>query len=435
MCAEPTVSVIIPTYNNCARLQQTLDALRGQTYPAERTEVVVVADGCTDETPHLLSRYSAAFTLHAAEQENQGPSVARNHGAAIARGRLLIFLDDDIESTPSLIETHVCAHSHEPRRVVIGYLPVANQGATTFFQVALRGWWEDMFRPMRQAGYRYGYWNLLSGHFSLEADLLAQVGGFDPALRCHEDYELGIRLIRAGASFFFAPEAVGYHHEKTDLDRSLQRKFEEGRADVAIGRLYPGLRASLPLARFARPISSWNRRMRALAFARSASSERIADGLKHVLGLLEWLRLRRRWYRLLENLLDYWYWRGVARELGSLQSLTHFVEDALGEREVYDEVELDLSAGLRAAERELDERRPDGIWVCYGQQTVGHVPPRPGAERLCGIHLRPLLANQLAWPLLMALAWKETAAYTTGVEQVIAESPTRARHAASRSMR
>jgi glycosyltransferase involved in cell wall biosynthesis len=433
--AEPAVSVIIPTCNRCARLQQTLDGLRNQTYPAERTEVVVVADGCTDGTSHMLSQYQAPFTLHPVEQANQGPSVARNQGAAAANGRLLIFLDDDIESTPRLIEAHVCAHSRERRRVVIGYLPVPDQGPATFFQTTLRNWWEGMFRPMRQHGYRHGYWNLLSGHFSLEKDLYAQVGGFDPTLRCHEDYELGIRLIQAGASFAFAADAVGYHHEKTDLDRSLRRKYEEGRADVAIGRRYPELRATLPLARFRKPLSSWNRRMRTLAFAWPAGSERVMDGLKRALDLLEWARSRRRWHRLVDELLDYWYWRGVAAELGSQQSLLRFLQDVPTDIGTYNEIELDLSIGLEAAEREIDEKRPDGIWIRYGQQPIGHIPPKPGAERLRGAHLRPVLATQLAWPLLMALAWEEATVQATEIHQVLAESPIRAQEAVPSSAR
>lgn len=435
MTAEPTVSVIIPTHNRCTRLQQTLDALRAQTYPAERTQVIVVADGCTDETSHMLSRYQAPFALHAVKQENQGPAIARNHGAAVANGQLLIFLDDDIESTPPLIEAHVCAHSHEPRRVVIGYLPVANQEPDTFFQIALRNWWESMFRPMRQAGYRHGYWNLLSGHFSVEAGLFAEIGGFDPTLRCHEDYELGIRLIKAGASLAFAADAVGYHHEETDLDRSLRRKYEEGRADVVIGSRHPELRASLPLARFRKPISSWNRRLRALSFAWPAGSEWVVDGLKCVLDLLEWTRSRRRWHKLLDELLDYWYWRGVIQELGSQQSLLRFLQDAPADVGTYHEIELDLSAGLEAAEHELDKKRPDGIWVRYGEQPIGHIPPRPGAEQLRGVHLRPLLATQLAWPLLVALAWAETTTQAAGIHQAFVASPIRAPEPVSSSAR
>ena len=72
-------------------------------------------------------------------------------------------------------------------------------------------WWEDMFHPMRDPGYAYTYKNLLSGNFSLARVLFARVGGFDATLRVHEDYELGYRLLQAGARFHFAEAAAGLH--------------------------------------------------------------------------------------------------------------------------------------------------------------------------------------------------------------------------------
>jgi hypothetical protein len=59
---------------------------------------------------------------------------------------------------------------------------------------------------------------------------------------------------------------------------------------------------------------------------------------------------------------------------------------------------------LEAAERRLDQERPDGAQIRLGPRTVGRIPPQPGAERLRGVHLRHILATDLAWPLLVALA-------------------------------
>jgi len=423
MKVEPTVTVIIPTYNRSISLQRTLDALCAQTYPLQQVEIIVVTDGCTDGTAEMLCHYEAPFTLRVIEQLNQGPSVARNQGAAQARGRLLIFLDDDIESAPSLIEAHVRAHARQPDRVVIGYLPPVIQEPTDFFRTGLWVWLEAMFQPMRKPGHRYGYWNLLSGNFSLEAELFARVGGFDPALRCHEDYELGVRLIKAGASLTFAADALGYHHETSDLNRSLQRKYQEGRADVMIGRRYPELCPSMPLAHFWEPWSSLSRRLRFLAFAWPGGGDRLAASLRCTLDILEWMRLRSRWRRRLDELLDYWYWRGVAEELGTRRELASFLQYGLVRAdESVHEIELDLREGLEAAERRLDKERPAGTRIRYGPWPVGRIPSQPGAERLRGAHLRPILATDLAWPLLRALALEGAAGKAIDADRLFAES-------------
>src|SRR5262249_49492504 len=119
----PTVSVIIPTHDREAILERTLAALCVQTYPPKLMEVLLVADGCTDGTVERMRRYPTPFLLHIIEQSNQGPAVARNQGAAQAQGKILVFLDDDIEAAPRLIETYVRIHRNGPGQVALGYLP------------------------------------------------------------------------------------------------------------------------------------------------------------------------------------------------------------------------------------------------------------------------------------------------------------------------
>ena len=101
----------------------------------------------------------------------------------------------------------------------------------------------------------------------------------------------------------------------------------------------------------------------------------------------------------------YWYWRGVVDEIGDQRRLANLLHGAPQARgPVGKEIDLDLRDGLGAAERQLDEIRPMGVWIRFGPQPIGHIPAEPGAERLRGIHLRPFLAKELAQPLLTAIA-------------------------------
>ena len=314
-------------------------------------EVLLVADGCTDDTLETVARYQASFSLRIFEQSNKGPAVARNYGAAQTIGQLLIFLDDDIEAAPTLIESHVRAVYGRSGHVAIGYLPPVFQAPTDFFQKALRSWWEDLFFDMRQPGYRYSYRNLLSGNFSLERELFGRVGGFDPAFRCHEDYELGVRLIEAGALFSFVPEALGYHHDTINLDRLLERKYEEGCADVLIGRLHPKLRPVLSLSRFAATQSRSSLVLRNLAFAWPAAGPLVMACCRSTLRTFECARMRSRWRGLFEALLDYSYWRGVADKFGKRRALEDFLQEVPARAEEPDaEIELDLPERLTVAD-------------------------------------------------------------------------------------
>jgi glycosyltransferase involved in cell wall biosynthesis len=399
------LSVVIPTHNRSASLRRTLEAIRSQTWPASRIEVVVVADGCSDGTVEMLRSFSWDFTLRVIEQSAQGPAAARNKGAEAATGRLLIFLDDDIEPVSLFVEAHHRAHDTKSDCVVVGYMPPVIPPSSGIFGVELRFWWEAMFDTMRQPGHRFNYRDLLSGNFSLPADLFKALGGFHPDLRCHEDYEFGVRLIKGGVPLVYEPRAAGFHHEQVDLCRSLDRKVQEGRADVRLVSLHPDLLPVLPLVRLKADRSRINNCLRRIAFRFPAQQEGTAFILMRVLRLLEWLCFRRRWLRLLDRLLAFSYWKGVASELTDPRGLDELVNPAkLPVVNQEPDLEVDLSSGVETAQNLMEQRRPCSVRICYGRWLVGSIPHEPGAERLRGEHLRPFLLNRLSRPLLTVLA-------------------------------
>jgi GT2 family glycosyltransferase len=363
-------------------------------------EIIVVADGCSDGTTQLaFDRTSVPIRI--LDQPRQGAAIARNRGADVSTADLLIFADDDVEAEPGFVAAHVEAHRDgDPARVVIGYLPPDVQNRRDFFAIMLRAWWEAMFEPMRDPGYRFSYSDLLSGNFSIERSFFERAGGFDGGFRCHEDYEFGYRLIAAGATFAFEERAVGWHHEHTDLARALQRKRDEGVADVALARRHPALVPSLPLCR---QHAQWTRRTRLLqqlALTGSAAGTVIERRYRAMLSALEAARLRTRWRRLLDDLLLYWYWRGVGESLEPAAVARLCGSAPAGDAVSY---ELDLRQGPCAAMQELDRVRPEALRLRWGSLVIGTVPPQPGAEPLRGRHL-PSLIQRFARPLGEALA-------------------------------
>ncbi|HEV8435798.1 MAG TPA: glycosyltransferase [Thermoanaerobaculia bacterium] len=95
-----SVSVIIPSYNYARYLGEAIDSALGQTLPP--LEVIVVDDGSTDDTPHVLATYGDR--IHVLRQKNAGVAVARNSGIAAARGEYIAFLDADDVWLPRKLE-------------------------------------------------------------------------------------------------------------------------------------------------------------------------------------------------------------------------------------------------------------------------------------------------------------------------------------------
>jgi spermidine/putrescine transport system permease protein len=99
--------------------------------------------------------------------------------------------------------------------------------------------------------------------------------------------------------------------------RALRRKRDEGRADVALVLQHPALTPVLPLSRDAGLLTGRGRLLRSLARTRPGVGDLLETACRSMLDLLEFARLRTRWRRLLDDLLSYWYWRGVGESIGS----------------------------------------------------------------------------------------------------------------------
>jgi GT2 family glycosyltransferase len=402
----PLVSVVIPTCGRPESIRRALDALDGQDWPTEEMEILVAADG-PDALPLAAPSPSAArFPTRLVRLRRQaGAAAARNAGAAAARGRILLFLDDDVEASRGLVAAHAAAHEQSAGIAVVGYLAPDVGGAGGFFAIALRAWWESMFDAMRAPGHRFGYRDVLTGNLSLPTELFRSIGGFDEALACHEDYELGVRIVGKGAGLLFEPRAAAVHHEQTTLKRALERKRAEGIADVQLARRHPHLLPTLPLGWFDTHASRRQRWLRALAFSAPGAARAAARLLHRSLTLLEAGRLRGRWQRVLDDLLTYHYWIGVRAVVPGRAQLDEFLASRAAvpapSRSV---LTIDLAVSpLDAAIRSVDEVRPDGLTVRWRGEFAGEIPVRPGFERLRGEHLRQALAGDLALPLLDVL--------------------------------
>lgn len=100
---RPLVTAIVPTYNCAEYLPRALSSVFSQTY--DNIECIVIDDGSTDETSHILERYHDRIRL--LRQKNSGAAAARNLGLEYARGSLSAFLDADDYWHPTKIQKQV----------------------------------------------------------------------------------------------------------------------------------------------------------------------------------------------------------------------------------------------------------------------------------------------------------------------------------------
>ncbi len=320
---SPFLSVVIPTYNRRESLRRTLDALVGQSLPADQFEVVVVSDGSTDGTFDSLQSRNDPFYLRVLEQENSGPSAARNLGAREARGAVIVYLDDDIEPCPAFLKVHAAAHRQYDRLVLIGpqSMPRGER-----FPVWIA--WEHRMLQRQYVRFCSGEWlpgpnNLYSGNFSVRRSFLIETGGFDERFKRQEDVELGFRLAKLGLEFRFEPLAYGLHRPVRSFESWFGMPEAYGRRDVEMAR-DKGEGAALDLARrHFRERNRWTRWIAALCIGRPGVERALFGVLRPAIHGCDRAGLRRISLLLCSLTFNLRYLQGMAHEMGGARPMWH----------------------------------------------------------------------------------------------------------------
>lgn len=197
----PFISVVIPTYNRPELLRVCLDALVKQSLSVEHFEVIVVNDGSEDPTKTYLDSCIGTFpfTFQAIHLTNGGPARARNTGVQVAKGKIIVFLDDDIEPLPECLEVHYDQHMESDTVVVVG---PQTRDISRHAQEPLWIRWEHSMLEKQYQAFSDGKWaaagpnNFYTGNASLRRDLILSVGGFNETFSRQEDVEFAFRLIK-----------------------------------------------------------------------------------------------------------------------------------------------------------------------------------------------------------------------------------------------
>ncbi len=233
-------SVVIANYNRPALVQRLLGDLSVQTLDPRHFEVIVVDDGSEVDVRTALGSARPPFSLLVHRQANGGAAVARQRGAELARGKVVIFLDDDMRVGPEFVERHLELHD-APRTLVLGQLrPDADIRTMPLFERFFARQLDKKADALLEGREELRGSGVYTGNMSVDRQLFLEVGGFDPRFKALEDEELGLRLEKAGARLLFSGRAGSVHgSDKTSLEKWLQRAYNDGAYSVRVGRKHP----------------------------------------------------------------------------------------------------------------------------------------------------------------------------------------------------
>jgi GT2 family glycosyltransferase len=255
MCGPATLSatVAICTANRSALLAESLAALL-PLIDSRTSEVLVVDNGSSDDTPRMLAELISAHpsTVRAVRENRPGLSAARNRAVREARGELLLFLDDDAPPGPGWLEAYLAAFG-ETRAAAAGG-PVE-----PIFGGALPDWLDSRFLPYLTAwdrgrevvalhynelprGANMGFRRAM---FETYGDFLEQLQRKGTGLRTCEDIEFCLRLERGGEEILYLPKALVRHHvaqQRLSVSWMEARFAGQGFSEAIIDWRHAGIR-------------------------------------------------------------------------------------------------------------------------------------------------------------------------------------------------
>jgi GT2 family glycosyltransferase len=203
------LSVIIPTYYRYPSLGTVLALLSRQTLPPDE---VIVADQTpsADRPTGFYERFSG-LPLRVLDLAEPSLSESRNRAAGAASGDVLLFMDDDMEFGPTLLERHVEVMAEERVDVVFGAISTEATLPETFARNV--EWLDPVSLFLKTPNCRWnGMVLVTSGANTLiKRDRFFAVGGYDQNLPRMEDIDLGYRLFRTGAKMFYSEKPFSRH--------------------------------------------------------------------------------------------------------------------------------------------------------------------------------------------------------------------------------
>ncbi len=217
--AVPEISVIVPVYNCAEYIDESLSSVFTQTFP--NYEVIVVNDGSTDTAALERALAPHRDRIVYIQQENRGPSAARNIGIAAARADVVAFLDSDDRLEPDYLEALLQVLRSDPT------LDVVYPDAVFFGNTPDAG---RRFTELNPSKTGVTFESLVTGectvlvHAAARREAIQRAGGFDESLWVSEDFDLWLRIAKSGGRIVHHPRVlVRYRRREASLSSSAVR--------------------------------------------------------------------------------------------------------------------------------------------------------------------------------------------------------------------
>lgn len=217
----PVVSVVVPTHNRSGLLRETISSILSQTLRG--LELIVVSDGSTDDTRQAVESFADPRIVFVEQPASGMPSVPRNRGIALARGRFVALCDDDDVWRPEKLDRQVALMEKHPAA-----------GLCYTNSVTIRDGRVGEVSRIRPDEFAKDFAGLIwknticNSSVLVRKEVFEQVGPLDedPRLCPFDDYEIWLRIAHRYPLVYLDEPLVLYRvHDRNIVGRFAEREL------------------------------------------------------------------------------------------------------------------------------------------------------------------------------------------------------------------
>jgi len=239
----PTVSLIVPCFNEEKRIRNLLDALLAQTYPADLMDVTIADGLSTDKTRQVIESFQREhpqLLIKIIDNDAKTIPAALNRAIEASAGEFIVRLDAHSAPNPEYVEKSVSALQAEKADNVGGVWeirPGSDDWMAQTIAIAAAhplGVGDALYRHAKQAAYVD---TVPFGAF--RRSLLEKIGRFDETLLANEDYEFNARVRQSGGRIWLDPQIRSVYFARATLGALARQYWRYGLWKWQMLRRYP----------------------------------------------------------------------------------------------------------------------------------------------------------------------------------------------------
>lgn len=226
MSSDIIASIIIPVFNDSIRLTKCLEALKHQSFPANKFEVIVVDNNSTENISDVVNSYS----YRCLSEKKSGSYSARNTGIKHAKGLYLGFTDADCIPDRFWVERAVHKLSKQDEPVALG------GDIQMFFEninPSSLEWYEYYYAFNQKTNIKHHSY-AVTANLWVPHELFEKCGLFNNELISGGDMEWGKRLQQKGYNLSYTPECIVYHPCRSSLKQMYKKIYRVQTGQLAL---------------------------------------------------------------------------------------------------------------------------------------------------------------------------------------------------------